>query len=71
MLRIGDKVLSVADAAERLTGLGLRFAGIQGTLQPPFDVRYPYSAGVRGGDVVIEVQGPYRELLALEREMRT
>lgn len=72
MIRIGEKVLSVDDAAERLTGLGLRFAGINTALQPPFDVDYPFSAGARSADdsMVIEVRGGYNMLLALEREMR-
>ena len=71
MIRIGDKVLSVEDAAERLTGLGLRFAGIDPVLGVPYEIAFPFSAGVRSPDdsVVLAVAGTYPELLALERRM--
>ena len=71
MIRIGDKVLSVEDAAERLTGLGLRFAGIDPVLGVPYEIEFPFSAGVRSPDdsVVLAVAGTYPELLALERMM--
>ena len=71
MIRIGAKVLSVADAAERLTGLGLRFAGIDPVLGVPYEIEFPFSAGVRSPDdsVVLAVAGTYPELLALERMM--
>ena len=71
MIRIGDKVLSVEDAAERLTGLGLRFAGIDPVLGVPYEIEFPFAAGVRSPDdsVVLAVAGTYPELLALERMM--
>lgn len=71
MIRIGAKVFSVEDAAERLTGLGLRFAGIDPVLGVPYEIAFPFSAGVRSPDrsVVLAVKGTYQALLALERIM--
>ena len=71
MIRIGKNVLSVADAAERLAGLGLRFAGIDPVLVCPYEIEFPFSAGVRSPDdsLVLEVKGTYPALLALERRM--
>ena len=71
MIRIGEKVLSVDDAAARLTGLGLRFAGIDPVLGVPYEIQFPFSAGVRSPDdsVVLEIKGTYPALLALERRM--
>lgn len=63
--------MGVEEAARRLTGLGLRFAGVEIVLQPPYEIEFPFSAGVRSPDdsVVLAVKGTYPALLALERMM--
>lgn len=66
-----EMVMGVDEAAQRLTGLGLRFAGIEDVLGIPYEIEYPFSAGVRSSDdsVVLAVKGTYQALLALERIM--
>lgn len=72
ILNRNSTVLDVDEAAQRLTGFGLRFAGIQMALQPPFEIEFPFSAGVRSKDgaAVLEVRGSYLALSALERRMK-
>lgn len=66
-----ETVMGVEEAARRLTGLGLRFAGIDSVLGVPYEIEFPFSAGIRSADdsVVLTVKGSYQALLALERRM--
>lgn len=66
-----EMVMGVDEAAQGLTGLGLRFAGIEHVLGIPYEIEFPFSAGVRSPDdsVVLVVKGTYPALLALERRM--
>ena len=71
-VKIRGRVLPIADAAHRLSELGLQFAGIDPVLGIPYEIDFPFSAGARSKDDqdVIEIRGTYPALLELEREMR-
>jgi len=64
------RIMPVNDVAQQYAEM--RFAGIEMALQPCFDVRFPFGAGLRSRDDrdVVAVRGGYRALLALERIMK-
>jgi hypothetical protein len=60
-------IFSVAEAARRLGGLGMRVGNLPEALSIPYEVKFPFAVRAGSDDYEVEVRGSYKAILALQK----
>jgi hypothetical protein len=65
-VKLNGREFPVEEAARRLVGMGLRIGEFPESLQPPFEIDFPFAVGASDGDMVVEVRGSHAAIRALQ-----